>query len=616
MVVAALALAAAAEGAVEAPQAPRQAPSALAPGDSAALQRDARAAQARFERGRVQHLPMSWGGGGMECDEVIGRMCIRFGRGSDWEPPPEAEEILTARDGLLETLEEIGREIAGDDWVLGQRVQYLGKAGRWDEAERLARTCGATPWWCSALLGYVLHHEERFPESARAFDDALEAMDPEQADEWRDLELLMDRDGRDLLRRHEGAERRDLEERIWTLANPLVMIPGNDRRTEHFSRHVASRLRVDARNPYNLRWGSDLAQITVRYGVEYGWERERPRWRDVGPPRVLGRFHPRSRGFLPPGKHLGEPAALPPGEWRTDERRVRARHAPPYAPRVHSMEPQVALFRRGDSVHVIAAWEVPPSQDHEGADWEPPPEGAYRSGLFLIPVAPWPAPASDASASSQDSSPWTERWSTADIREGEGMPSRTAGTGSHGFLRTTAPHGEYVLSLETWHPGERKAWRARQGIRQEALPRGVIALSSLMLVRPMEDESVPALGELASRALPSAEVREGGSVGVVWEVYGLEPHERSLRFRVTVERDDRGLLRRAGEWLRVLEPEPPVVVTWSEPGPEWTGPFLRAVNLDLEALPPGEYRLRLELDPPGRTPVTAERAVRIVEGGS
>jgi hypothetical protein len=98
-------------------------------------------------------------------------------------------------------------------------------------------------------------------------------------------------------------------------------------------------------------------------------------------------------------------------------------------------------------------------------------------------------------------------------------------------------------------------------------------------------------------------------------VYGLETQEAALRFRVTVGREEPGLLRRAGQWLRLVEPEAPVVVAWSEAAPMTWGPWLRTVTLDLSSLEPGDYRLRLELEPLGRTPVRTERSLRIMARG-
>src|SRR5690606_3314557 len=105
--------------------------------------RDARGAQARFERERVARLPIDhdWPGGG--CDEVVGRICMRAPAG-DWYPPPEDERIVQARETLLAELAAAGEDAPGDPWILGQRVFYLGEAGRWEEALALVRPDACT----------------------------------------------------------------------------------------------------------------------------------------------------------------------------------------------------------------------------------------------------------------------------------------------------------------------------------------------------------------------------------------------------------------------------------------------------------------------------------------
>ncbi|MDT8342716.1 MAG: hypothetical protein RQ751_14495, partial [Longimicrobiales bacterium] len=117
---------------------------ALAPGrpaaaqdeplDSAGLRAAAERAQARFESVRRRHAPEALGWPGGRCDELVGRLCLRLEPGTDWWPRPEAAEVVEARARLLTELAEVGRRIPGDVWVRGQRVAYLGEAGRGEEA--------------------------------------------------------------------------------------------------------------------------------------------------------------------------------------------------------------------------------------------------------------------------------------------------------------------------------------------------------------------------------------------------------------------------------------------------------------------------------------------------
>ncbi|MEQ9569716.1 MAG: hypothetical protein RLN75_05955, partial [Longimicrobiales bacterium] len=158
--------------------------------DSAAARDAARDAQGRFERERVRRVPRDRAGfSGGACDERVGRMCMFLeGRSDWWWPEREDPELTAARDRLIEALADAARHAPGDPWIVGQRVVYLGEAGRWGEALRAARDCGlraAERWWCDALEGLALHVTGRYEESEDAFDRALAAMEPEEAARWR-----------------------------------------------------------------------------------------------------------------------------------------------------------------------------------------------------------------------------------------------------------------------------------------------------------------------------------------------------------------------------------------------------------------------------------------------
>ena len=68
--------------------------------DSVALLRDAKEAQARFERFREERIPPELAGFGRGCDDLIGRFCLRFEDGEDeseWTVPEEPVEFGMAR---------------------------------------------------------------------------------------------------------------------------------------------------------------------------------------------------------------------------------------------------------------------------------------------------------------------------------------------------------------------------------------------------------------------------------------------------------------------------------------------------------------------------------------
>jgi len=190
-----------------------------------------------------------------------------------WEPAEEGSLVVSGREHLLGVLEEVGREVSGDRWVLGQRIRYLGDTGRWEEAVWLARGCIEDgDWWCDGLLGYVLHRSGMVVESLEAFSRALAAMDPEQAQEWTDPYPRLEYPGSRWLRNPGDLSPSEAVARFWTLADPLFLTQGNERLSEHYARHFAPTLFKGSALTMDLPWVRAFEQLLLRYGFVAGWE--------------------------------------------------------------------------------------------------------------------------------------------------------------------------------------------------------------------------------------------------------------------------------------------------------------------------------------------------------
>lgn len=605
------------------------------PPDSAEWLERAREAQARFERRRRRYLPEARGGEGGGCDDEVGRLCWRHDTGGAWTPEPEDPRIGEAREELLVELERVAAEIPGDAWVLGQRVYYLGEAGRWGEAEELARRCvGAPAWWCRALEGLALHARGFYPKAEAAFGSALARMTPEKAREWTDPRVLLDGGARDVLqeardhdelsRDHDEASRDRHEttgdvpaairspddhrspasdlgafvdrgdsisavlERMWSLADPLYLVEGNDRRTEHFARRTMVEIRSEARNPYAITWGGDLAELLVRYGWGVGWMKILP-----GPSSILsvggvsGHEHPESRHYLPPSDVLENPVAVEPGGWEARLDYARSAYAPRHAPVILPAEGVVHAFPRGERVLLHAAYALPADTTYRGrrdvrGQHDPPPafEGRpARGGLFL----------------------------KSESLEAE---FSTAVEGREGTLTLEVPAGRYWASLEVWDPERGFAGRIRHGLDLSPMPPDVLSLSDLLF---LEDGAEPVDLEAAVRRLrSSARVTSGSTLRVGWEVWGLGWKSERLAYRLALEESPGGFFRRAGRFFGLVDDPEELILEWDETGPEETGPVFRSLFLDLPDLEPGSYRLRLELGTSGRNTVVSERVVHVV----
>jgi hypothetical protein len=559
-------------------------------GDSSDLHGGARRAQRDFERKRFHYLPVALGSYGSECDERVGRFCITWDESPDWTPEPEDPKIGLLRRALLARLDSIQRHIPGDGWVLGQRVWYRGESGDWAGSLDVARRCGtARSWWCAALGGLALHGLGRYVEAQAAFERALDAMPPEEARKWRVPRWVVGSHAKSLLE-HAAAPRLDtLLTRLWLLADPLYLVPGNDRLTGHYARWTVASLRKDTRNLYNVAWDADMAELLIRNGWEVAWSRSHDPFDLTARDAAIGHNDPEARDFMPPASALEDPSSATPEDLTADVSVRRSLYQPSYAPVLLPMDGQLAVFPRADSLVVVATAYVPDDTTkgaREGRDrpWMAP--GAYaaspdQEGLFLVPE-----------------------------NGGSGWHSSRIGSGPVGLV-VEAPAGRYVASAEAWSPSRRLAGRRRQGVRWDGVPRDVATLSDLLLVDPSRPEPT-SLEDAARVALLRPEIAPGETVRVVWEVGGLGWRPETVAYSVSVERADEGVLHRFGRLLHLTSRARPLALQWTEPGPSRPAMALRSVVLNLPELDPGAYRLRLETRLPGRSPLISEVVFGVV----
>jgi len=567
--------------------------------DSAELLKQAREAQRAFERMHRRHLPRAsglWEGG---CDERLGSMCLRFDGSIGWEPSPEDSAVSRRRDELLATLQRVGEVIPGDRWVLGQRIRYLVDLGRWNAALALSRSCQGPPeWWCSGLQGYVLHRSGQILEAGEAFGRALDLMDPSQALEWTDPSLLLEYRATQWLKDPPGLSPETAVRRFWGLADPLFLTPGNERLTEHFSRHFASTLLRESELTLGVSWGRNMESILVRYGFGVGWERALPRMQDLASGSVVEHHHPEARGLLPPVEALLDPSGLPERVWTPVDHRPRSASAPVLASLLVEGQAETAVFRREGELLVVVSYEVPADtllQERRGMC-----EGCSRAeGKYLFGEPSLEESSSDTLAG-LFLVPDTGAWA----------PLGALSSGARGILKLQAPPGRYLLSAEVWNPAGRWGARVRRGIAAEVVPPDVPALSDLILLDP--GPTLPAaLEEALPRMRSTPHLGGDEKITVGWEVYGLGFRREEITFRLRVIHEEESLVRRALKRIGLFRREPVLTLSWSEGGPENPGPFFRAVDLDLPIMDPGRYVLQLEMNLPGRTEVLAQRRISV-----
>jgi len=560
--------------------------------DSSRIVEGARKRQRDFERFRQSRIPVERERTDGGCDQRIGRICIWFGGEDEERFPVERPEVGVARRELIGVLAHAAGQV-GDSWVTGQLVHYLVESGSLGDAERVARSCEITDtWWCSALTGYVLHVRGDFPGAEAAFREALASMPEDELERWASPHYLFSRDQERDFERLDPAERDHEWELFWRLSDPLFLVDGNDRLTDHFARRVEAKNSERAENPQGLDWDEDLEETLIRYGRIIGWSRTHDPASTMGrrggfslqdTRRVLGHHDPKSRGYLFPSDFLRSPSDIPPESWITAPREARSWYAPPYAPDFNALDSQVGRFRRGDEMLVVGAYRPSPS----AADLPSPPDGMtgaevtgpVESALYLVP-------------------------------EAAGEVVETHGDRATGVFTLHAPPGRYVSSLEVFDAEGKRAWRARQGVQQVPLVPGLVAVSDLLILR--EGATLPAdLEEAIPDVRPGVRIRQGEHFTVVWEVYGLRVQEPT-RVTLGFTKGRPGFLARVGDFLGMLEPDRPVEVTFSDPGDDSVQSAFRAVGLELPDLDPGEYTLHLRVDLQGRESVVASRPIVVV----
>ena len=549
--------------------------------DSARVLRAARSEQSRFEAIRRNHLPWAWGGGSGPCDERIGRFCLTHGDKDEkeWVAPPEPKEIAVGRERLLERLATAAAAIPGDRWVTGQRVRYLVEARRFQEARAAAGECRVPGWWCAALRGFAEHSGGAAARADSAFTEMLEAMPVRERERWLDPSLVMEPDLLKRFRGMPGPRRAEFQRRFWRLADPFLSRPGNDIRSEHLSRNLMDELQDRAESADHLSWGSDLREILVRYGWPSGWERVRESGLHQSAPSLVSHYANTEQHLLPPSALFADTASIAAGEWDEEAPRARAGYALPLADStlrwIYPLEHQLAVFRRGDSAVVVAAYALPADSL---------PAGARVDAALAI---------------SRDGS-------------GADLLTRRDSASTTGALSATVRPDRLLVSLELVAERARRAARARTGLSLSPLPSDRMAVSDLLLLR--DGPSLPETLETAmDQARGTTTLKPGEQVGVYWEVYGSPAGPTgelgmSLRLR---EREP-GWMRRLGERTGIVRATEPVQMQWREPAR--SGDFLtRALFILIPPLRPGQYVIELAITSAGAEPLSAQQEIRIVQ---
>jgi hypothetical protein len=521
--------------------------------DSAKISDRARDLQARFERRRRQLLPRFYTGIADRC-VIVGRFCEWHPHTPGYEVPDEGANIRAARTELLRDLAKASTTLPGDEWIVGQHVRYLLES-RDTLAISVARSCRAGKWWCEALLGLGLHVHGNFAGADSAFARALADMPSATRCYWTNLSPLLDDDFRAAYRKMTCAQRDTLNARIWWIADPLYMTPGNERRTEHYSRVMNTALQRDAVNTYGLPWGGDLSELILRFGWAEKWTQQpsTSAYLDARP-GITGHEREPAFHFFPTRRPPQSLAPIADSLFEIDQSQPREQYSPAYTRAFTRLDAQVARFRRGDSTRIVAAYDVESDTLF----------GRRRFSAALMAMG-------DESTAA--------------------FSSVVAESAARNVLAVTTPSKSQLVGVELLAADSAGAARWRSGFEEIPLDSSRISISDLLFVDG--GPSLPAdLDEAIPRAHGGTIFRRDARIGLFWELYGRTPTDSTLPISLTITPIDEGLLRRAFRALRIVPKPTPLNIRWQENGASGVL-SARSVLLDLSLLPAGRYAVKL-----------------------
>jgi hypothetical protein len=519
-----------------------------------AAEHDARSAQRGFETTRRMRLPTT-PPHGSSCEVTIGRLCY-WDDNDDAPLPAEPFAITREREKLRDALDRAAVDAPASDWIVGQRVRYALEAHDTAGVRTIVSGCAATEWWCAALVGLVRHTLGEDSLASVAYDDALRAMPDTARCAWLDVRIWLPHDAAKLLDHASCAERAEAAERLFWVAAPLLTWRPAAARNEWLARQTMAMILKGTALPSGLGWGSDVADVSLRFGWPVRWAREDrdPRMGDPFDVPVMGHEPTPSWSFVPSPRAIATPDSAVPDDWVLSH--VAAppmRYAPAGLRKIVPLTVQIARFRRDSSTRVVVAYDA--SSDMA------PDSSAAAIPAALVAAAP------------------------------DSVLTRAHGdTGAvHGALLLDAPLRSALAAVEVVDSSHAAAARWRAGVA----PLASDALVSDILVGRAGGAPVPTtLDGALPLAVASLTVPEGSTLALYWEQYVHPSAAAPVTITLRLVPHRAGLAGRVVHALGIGSEKTPIALEWSDPGvpDERAG---RSLRLALPSVAPGRYTLEL-----------------------
>lgn len=533
--------------------------------------RDARSAQRRFERVRRANLPRSRGGGGFHpCEVRIGRFCYWPDTARTTSDDAEPERIIRARLELLAELDSAAKRKPDDPWIVGQLVRYHLEAKDYDGALRVTRSCRAEPWWCASLAGLTHHVSMEYAAADSAFAVALAGMPDTQRCEWLDLRMIADRRWSRAFRDAGCDARERLANRAFLLGQPLWMVPGRDLRTEHFARRTMALVLARSATGHGNTFGNDNRELVLRYGWPVEFTREEPGPGALGEISVTGHDREPAYYFFPdvPNLQSARPDA---GDWRLREWPAPTRYAPRHVRRMTPLPHQLARFARGDSMLVVAAFNI--SDAALARD-------QVTSALAVM------------------------------HRDTVRVVARAADQPIAGLV----PSDTMIASVEVLGDSTKHAARARYTVAPLACAEW--CLSDILVIDPTKVDSAADALEAATAAYPELRLPASAPVGVFFEIApamaASSAPPRPANFSLSVVPVRVSIARRVAASLRLADRPEAVRLRWQGVvGAPGDGPG-QIIALRIPPSSRGRYQIQLTVTPRNGASVHASREIELV----
>jgi hypothetical protein len=523
------------------------------------LRREARRAEAEFERLSRSLVPVRWSGGGTDCDEIVGRFCLTYDSGRPPEPDAEHGRVVDARRTAIEALRAAFSWMPADFATAAPLVRYLVEDRRPAEALSAARLYAIESGdsiWSPQLLAFAAHAAGDDTTAERLFDEVLPRLSQRDQERVQDIAWLLEASDRGLYGKLEAAQRRSFERRFWKLADPLYLTPGNESRSEHFARHVWSR--VLERAPVvagMLSWGPDMEQLTVRYGVPVGRTRSPATITHEG--SLMEHFDPDQLAYTPIEllRRGPPPVPLPGRPWELDRKRSRFGYAPETLRRVVALAHQATVLPDGQGVVLRVDGRMVMDSAARGA-------AEVETALFVLDSELRP------------------------VRAERGHASVVSDTARFWF-ETRLPRGSWLYSLEALEAHSRLGGRARYFLDDETLP-GPLRVSDPLISQPWSPGQLPPdRGHPSLRPRADLVISPADTLGFYAEAQGLTA-AGSFVVRLALEPASRASL--PGRLVRWLGGRIGLGRTDRATRLQWTS----------QADPDGRAVLALEVRPAGR----------------